>query len=120
MKFGSTTPIFRIFDEEKAREFYIDYLEFTIDWEHRFSDNAPLYMQVSKGGCIFHLSEHHGDCTPVSAARIETPELKKYHAHLSAKNYKYYNPGIEKQPWGCYEMIIMDPFGNRLIFFKNV
>lgn len=29
-------PIFRIFDVAKAREFYVDYLGMTVDWEHRF------------------------------------------------------------------------------------
>ena len=32
----------------------------------------PLYMQISKDDCILHLSEHHGDCCPGAAMRIET------------------------------------------------
>ena len=40
-------PILRIFDEAKACEFYIDFLGFMIDFEHRFGDDFPLYMQVS-------------------------------------------------------------------------
>ena len=31
MKLGNVTPILRIFDEAKAREFYVDYLGFTVD-----------------------------------------------------------------------------------------
>jgi catechol 2,3-dioxygenase-like lactoylglutathione lyase family enzyme len=50
-------PILRIFSVEKAREFYLDYLGFHLDWEHRFDDNAPLYMQVSRAGLILHLCE---------------------------------------------------------------
>lgn len=42
MKLGSVTPILRIFDEAKAREFYIDYLGFTVDWDHRFGPGMPL------------------------------------------------------------------------------
>jgi hypothetical protein len=38
----STTPILRIFDEEKAKEFYLKFLEFKLDWEHRFEDDLPL------------------------------------------------------------------------------
>ena len=49
MEFKPPQPIFRMFDEAKAREFYIDYLGFEIDWEHRFHDGAPLYMQVRLG-----------------------------------------------------------------------
>ena len=43
----SIVPILRIFDENKAREFYLEYLGFQLDWEHRFEQEMPLYMQVS-------------------------------------------------------------------------
>jgi catechol 2,3-dioxygenase-like lactoylglutathione lyase family enzyme len=33
MGFGKTTPILRIFDEAKAREFYVDFLGFRVDWD---------------------------------------------------------------------------------------
>jgi catechol 2,3-dioxygenase-like lactoylglutathione lyase family enzyme len=45
MKLGRITPILRIFDEAKAREFYVDFLGFTVDWQHRFGDNFPLYLR---------------------------------------------------------------------------
>lgn len=48
--FDRTIPILRIFSVEKAKEFYVGFLGFSIEWEHRFDDNAPLYMQVSRGG----------------------------------------------------------------------
>lgn len=57
-------PVLRIFDYPKTVEFYIDWLGFTVDWEHCFDENAPLYMQVSKGPITLHLTEHHGDCCP--------------------------------------------------------
>jgi hypothetical protein len=61
---GKTTPILRIFDEAKARQFYLDFLGFKVDWEHRLEPDLPLYLQVSREGCVLHLSEHHGDCSP--------------------------------------------------------
>ena len=42
-------PIFRIFDVAKAHEFYLGYLGFKIDWEHRFEPGMPLYTQISRG-----------------------------------------------------------------------
>ena len=57
-------PIFRIFDVEKAMEFYRDFLGFSVDFEHRFGENFPLYCQVSRGTCVLHLSEHAGDASP--------------------------------------------------------
>ena len=116
MKLGSITPILRIFDEAKAREFYIDYLGFAVDWDHRFEPGLPLYQQVSRGDCVLHLSEHHGDCCPGTALRIEVDDIDGLHAELSAKQYGYARPGIEDTPWGARELSVKDPFGNRLTF----
>jgi uncharacterized glyoxalase superfamily protein PhnB len=117
MSFGKTVPILRIFDEAKAREFYAEFLGFGIDWEHRFADDAPLYMQVSTDGCVIHLSEHYGDASPGAALRIETTDLDAFQQRLSAKQYKYANPGAPQEtPWGTRELAIKDPFGNKLIF----
>jgi uncharacterized glyoxalase superfamily protein PhnB len=118
MSFGKVTPILRIFDETKAKEFYVDFLGFTVDWEHRFQEDLPLYMQVSKDGCLLHLSEHHGDASPGAALRIETTELDAFRASLLKKHYKYARPGIQEMPWGR-EMSIADPFGNKLIFTSS-
>lgn len=116
MSFGKTTPILRIFDEAKAREFYVDFLGFSVDWQHRFEAGLPVYMQVSKDGCVLHLSEHNGDCCPGAALRIETNQLDDYRRELVAKNYRHARPGIESMPWGSRDMSIVDPFGNRLTF----
>jgi uncharacterized glyoxalase superfamily protein PhnB len=120
MTLGKITPILRSFDEAKAREFYVEFLGFKVDWEHRFEDGLPLYMQVSRGDCIIHLSGHHGDCSPGAAIRIATTDLRTYHQELLAKQYKYARPGIEHQPWGELAMCIKDPFGNRLDFHEPV
>jgi hypothetical protein len=115
MSLSHVTPILRIFDEAKAREFYIDFLGFSVDWEHRFEESLPLYMQISKDRCVLHLSAHHGDASPGAALRIATTDLETFQAALLAKQYRYARPGIEQRPWGR-EMSIGDPFGNKLIF----
>jgi len=119
MEFSNTTPILRIFDETKAKEFYVEYLGFSIDWEHRFEEGLPLYMQVSRDGCVLHLTEHHGDCCPGAAMRIKLDGLSEYHQELHTKNPAY-GPGIEKMPWGTEDMSVKDPFGNRLTFCCEV
>lgn len=116
MKFHSPIPILRSFDEVKAKEFYVGFLGFNIDWEHRFEDNTPLYMQISKDGCIIHLSEHHGDSSPGASLSITTKNLGHYHKELIDKQYKNARPGIQDMPWGTRDMAISDPFGNKLIF----
>lgn len=116
MKLSKVTPILRVFDEEKTKEFYVDFLGFKVDWGHRFGDSLPLYLQVSKNDCILHLTEHHGDCCPGSALRIEVDEIESYQQELIDKGYKNSRPGIQDMPWGTKDMAITDPFGNRLIF----
>ncbi|WP_293372796.1 glyoxalase superfamily protein [Nevskia sp.] len=115
MIFGNAVPILRIFDEAKAREFYIDFLGFEIAWEHRFEPDLPLYLEISRGDCVLHLSEHHGDCCPGAALRIPVDDLQGFHRELLAKQYGYARPGIEEMPWGL-DMSVKDPFGNRLTF----
>jgi catechol 2,3-dioxygenase-like lactoylglutathione lyase family enzyme len=56
-------PIFRMFDYDKATEFYVDWLGFKIDWEHG-AEGAPVYMQLSLNNIQLHLSEHHGRRQP--------------------------------------------------------
>ncbi|MEK3780125.1 glyoxalase superfamily protein [Paenibacillus sp. FSL R5-0810] len=113
-------PLFRIFDVDKAKEFYVHYLGFQIDWEHRFEDGAPLYMQVTKGEVSIHLTKHHGDCTPGSAVRIEMTEIEQYHAELHSKNYPYARPAVETAPWNSKEVCVTDPFGNRITFYEEL
>jgi catechol 2,3-dioxygenase-like lactoylglutathione lyase family enzyme len=120
MSLGKTIPILRMFDEAKAREFYVDFLGFTVDWEHRFEPGTPLYMQVSRDACILHLSEHHGDGTPGSAIRIDTSDIDAFHAELTSKRYKYARPGINEMPWGTREVSVADPFGNKLTFTSPI
>ena len=115
MKIGSPIPILRSFDEKKAKEFYVGFLDFRVDWEHRFDETAPLYMQISKGECVIHVSEHHGDCSPGAALRIEVDEIEAFKALLNKKAYQNARPGITDQPWGK-DMSISDPFGNKVIF----
>lgn len=91
-------PIFRMFDYQKAVEFYVDWLGFKIEWEHKFGEDSPIYMQVSRDGIVLHLSEHHGDATPGSKAYITVDDARAFHKEISAKNYKYNKPGIEMAP----------------------
>jgi len=116
MILGAVTPILRIFDEAKARQFYVDYLGFKVDWEHRFAPDLPLYLQIARDGCVLHLSEHHGDCCPGAALRIAVDDIDALHAGLTARHYGYARPAIEDTPWGSRELSIKDPFGNRLTF----
>jgi uncharacterized glyoxalase superfamily protein PhnB len=115
-----TIPVLRMFDIAKAREFYVDYLGFTVDFEHRFHDNAPLFMGVSRGDIALYISEHHGDGTPGTHIVIDVDGVDDLLAELRAKNYRYMNPGIQTQEWGTRELSVCDPFNNKLTFSERI
>jgi hypothetical protein len=115
IKFEFVTPILRIFDIPKADEFYLAFLGFSVDWEHRFDDNTPLYRCISRGGLILHLSEHHGDSAPGTHVRVTMSGVEEYQRELAAKHYRYMKPGLKTMPWGI-ETTVYDPFGNRITF----
>jgi len=107
-------PILRIFSVEKTHEFYLGYLGCHLDWEHRFDENAPLYMQVSRDGLVLHLSEHYGDGSPGACFQVDFEGVRELHSELAAKNYPYWRPGIDETFWGTPRLNLLDPFGNQL------
>jgi len=114
-------PILRSIDEAKAREFYIDFLEFQVEFEHRFSDDAPLYLGLRRGECRLHISEHHGDATPGARLRIQCSDLTDLAESLGHKRYKNARPGMPcPTPWGHLELTVTDPFGNKLTFWDEM
>jgi catechol 2,3-dioxygenase-like lactoylglutathione lyase family enzyme len=115
-----TIPILRIFDVEKAREFYVRFLGFRVDWEHRLEADAPVYMQVSQGACVLHLTEHHGDCCPGGTVFVRVRGLEGFPAEITSKQYRYMRPGIELAAWNAKLMQVTDPFGNRLRFNEDM
>lgn len=120
IRLKETIPTLRIFDEAKAREFYVGYLGCRVDFEHRFHDNAPLYMQVSRDGMVLRLSEHHGDGNPGMHVMVNVTGIEALHAELREKRYKYMNPGLETTEWGTRQVCVYDPFGNRLYFTEPI
>ncbi len=116
VRFTETIPLLRIFDETKARDFYLGFLGFGLDWENRIGGSGPVYLQVAREGCILHLTEHHGDCCPGSTVLVRMTGIEAFHREISAKGYPYSRPGVEPAPWGGLVMEVIDPFGNRIRF----
>lgn len=116
--FEQAVPIVRIFDVAKAYEFYLGFLGFSVDWEHRFHPKAPLYTQVSRAGLVLHLSEHAGDATPGGNMVVYMTGIRDYNRELLDKNYPYMRPGIVEEGWGP-EMQVIDPFNNRIRFMER-
>ena len=104
-------PVLRIYDVAKAKEFYVDFLGFEIDWEHRFDANAPSYLQVSRSGVKLHLSEHYGDGTPGTVVYIRGVNVAALSKELNGKGARFARPS----PTGTSPKLT-DPFGNVLRF----
>jgi len=115
-QFLKAIPILRIFNVEKAKEFYLNYLGFKLDWEHRFEPGFPVYMQVTRGDLVLHLSEHHGDACPGAAVFVKMKGIDAFHRELTEKQYDYLRPGIETTEYNAKLITVLDPFGNKIRF----
>jgi catechol 2,3-dioxygenase-like lactoylglutathione lyase family enzyme len=118
--FTRTIPILRIFSVEKAKEFYVGWLGFKIDWENQFEPNTPWYIQVSRGNLVLHLSEHHGDACPGSTVFVDMKSVEEFHGEIIAKKYKYNRPGLDLTLWNTKCVQVNDPFGNRIRFSEEI
>lgn len=113
---GAAVPVMRIFDEAKARAFYLEYLGFEVVFEHRFEPGLPLYMRVRRGQAILDLSEHHGDGTPGTGVWIPLLDVRSFHAEITAREYPNLRPGIDEDAPGGPTTAVIDPFGNVIRF----
>jgi extradiol dioxygenase family protein len=116
IRLESVTPVLRIFDAARAREFYVDFLGFQWDWEQRLFDQAPVYAQVSRAGLVLHLSEHHGDGSPGVALIVAVSDVVAFHRELEARNYTRAVPALTHSEAEGLTLQVFDPFGNRIRF----
>lgn len=120
VSFLQTIPLLRIFDVEKAKAFYVGFLGFAVDWEHHFDENAPAYIQVSRGDLFLHLTEHHGDCCPGSTVFVWMTGIEEFHKEISSKGYGFMRPGLETTFYDSRSVQVTDPFGNRIRFNERL
>ncbi|RRV10810.1 VOC family protein [Pseudomonas sp. v388] len=118
VRFDRPIPILRSFDEAKAREFYLAFLGFSVEFEHRFAPDLPLYLGIIRDGLHLHLSEHHGDASPGSTVFVPMHNIERLRDELIAKRYGYGRPEIVEQGWGKI-LEVHDPFGNRIRFCQS-
>jgi len=119
-EFVTTIPLMRIFDVVKAKDFYVGFLGFAIDWEHRMDDRSPVYLQISRGQLILHLTEHHGDCCPGSTVFVWMRGIQEFHTTITSRGYGYMRPSLEKTFYNSQCIEVTDPFGNRIRFNEEI
>ncbi|MEL7536221.1 MAG: glyoxalase superfamily protein [Pseudomonadota bacterium] len=112
-------PILRIGRVDVARQFYREFLGFEIDWEHYYEPGAPIYMQVSRAGCVLQLSENER-FNAGQIIYVDTQGIDTLHAELAGRDGPWSPPDISTSPWQTRQMEIADPFGNLLRFHEEV
>lgn len=113
---GPAVPVLRMFSAEQTLLFYVDYLGFTVDWEHRFAPGLPLYVQVSRSRLVLHLSEHHGDGSPNTVVWAPVADVYRLRDELHARPDARQRPGVDAERPGGPTMDVTDPDGNVLRF----
>lgn len=117
----SSIPVLRMLDESMAKAFYVDFLGFKTDWEHRFGDEkqSPLYLQIHQGESVLHLNGHADEQTPPSEVRIPVKGLQEYCNYLGSKQCEFPKPEVvdPRYEGRDTDMNMLDPSGNHLVFW---
>lgn len=106
-------PALRITDYARSKRFYVAGLGFQIDWEHRFEPHLPVFMQVSRDGLAFFLTEHAGDCPAGGLVHLYVPDVDAWFVELERKGVPVQEPPNESLQ-GLRDMTVVDPDGNKI------
>ena len=102
-------------DWKRTRAFYVRGLGFTVDWEHQFEPNFPVFAQLTRDGLSLFLSEHAGDCKVGGAAYFVVDDVDALFREITGHGITPQEPPTDTE-WGTREMTVVDPDGNRLRF----
>jgi hypothetical protein len=109
-------PALRITDCERSKAYYVKNLGFTIEWEHRFAPNLPVFMSVVRDGMQIYLSQHSGDCQVGGLVHFVISDVEGWHSEFSTRGAI-----VTERPnddLGFRNMTIKDPDGNQLRFME--
>lgn len=110
---GGWVPILRVRDAKESARFYTEALGFQVDWEHRFDEDWPAYVQVSRSPLTLHLSEHDGGGTTEAELFVRVPDVDAVHARVVAAGFE---PDSEPadQEYGMRDCLLVDPDGHKI------
>jgi catechol 2,3-dioxygenase-like lactoylglutathione lyase family enzyme len=97
-------PIFKVADAIRTAEWYAR-LGFETEFVHRYSEEFPAYVGLSRKGLALHLSEHAGDATPDSLVYLFVDDVDAVAAEFGVE--------VADEQW-AREIQLTDPDGNRL------
>jgi uncharacterized glyoxalase superfamily protein PhnB len=121
---NATIPVLRIFSVDKALQFYVEFLGFSLDFGGPVEgEGTPFYGQITRCGTSVHLTEHQYDPSPGATILVWMSGLDALYAELDRRRREVpvwgpavWTPEIEEAPWGARVLTVGDPFGNHLRF----
>jgi len=108
-------PQLRMTNWVRTRAFYVDGLGFSVDWEHRFQPNLPVFAQITRDGLSLFLTEHAGDCQVGGAAYLVVDDVDELFREIAGRGITPAEPPGDTE-WHAREMTVVDPDGNTLRF----
>jgi catechol 2,3-dioxygenase-like lactoylglutathione lyase family enzyme len=112
-------PTLRITDYARAHAFYVDGLKFHVDWEWRHEPGLPVFLQISRDGLSFYLSEHEGDCQTGGLVHLYVADVDAWFEEVRAAGLPIEMPPTT-HPWGVRSMTVTDPDDNRICIATRI
>ncbi len=109
-------PALRITDYERSKTYYVATLGFTVEWEHRFEPNFPVFMSVVRDGMQIYLSQHSGDCQVGGLVHFVIQDVDAWHAEFRDRGAIVAE--APNNDLGFRNMTVKDPDGNQLRFME--
>jgi predicted enzyme related to lactoylglutathione lyase len=99
-------------DVDRAKAFYADHVGFTVDHDHRVSDQIRFVQLTPPGSaCSIALGTGLVETAPGSAQGLQlvVPDIEAARAELVARGVEVGD--IQRMPWGAF-VFFSDPDGN--------
>lgn len=97
-------PVLHVANARETANWYAR-LGFTLESEHQFAPNMPIYAFLKRGDNSLHLSEHKGDAKPDTLVYFYVDDVDAIADEFGVE--------VREQPWGMREVCLTDPDGNR-------
>jgi catechol 2,3-dioxygenase-like lactoylglutathione lyase family enzyme len=107
-------PAFRVADLPRSCEFYVEGLDFRIDWVWREAPELPAFAQISCGGLGLYLTQRAGDSVAGGLAYLYVDDVDEWAERARLRGLAI-ESGPCDEPWGNRELALVDPDGNRLV-----
>lgn len=120
ISFQPPVPVVPIVSAQDAKDFYLDFLGFAVDWGWPANDDGQqFYAQISRSGVQLHLRGERRGVSRIELL-IRMSGLDLLREELWIRKDLYDRPlDVGHTPDDRRELHVRDPFGNWLRFSEN-